>query len=323
MRYFIIFSLLQVGLVLGQEQPVPKPQPTGVLENPETPPTTTTNTPPANPITDPVPTELVPGVPATLTETNAPPVLPMPRDQFRVILDKDPFRLFIPKPFTNSVLSAPSLLASVRLTGMMKTDDRVKAFFEVRAAGGGSVPKYIALAEGSSSKDTNGLFQIEVQKIDYQNRTVELKQGNVSQTLKMDFVSTTSTNKPRTDFPRPGGFGGPGSFGTPSGSSGSPSFGRPGGSSGSSGGSTGRDPRGSSPTKSDPSPIPTRGKSSKGSKGGSTSLPQKGTVTVAELAFDKFVQTRLVESNVIPTQRETPQGQLSFVPPTDLPKELR
>lgn len=315
MRYFIILSLLQVGFVFGQEQPTPKPQPTGVLENPETPPPATTNTPPSNPITDPVPA-VIPGVPPVLVETNAPPVLPMPRDHYRVILDKDPFRLYVPKPVTNSLLPASSLLASVRLTGMMKTDDNIKAFFEVRAAGGGSVPKYIALAEGSSSKDTNGLFQIEVRKIDYQNRSVELKQGSVTQTLKMDFVSTTSTNKPRTDFPqRPGG---PGSFGPPSGSSGSTGFGRPSSSGGTPGGSF-RDPR---DTKSDPRPIPTRGKSSKGSKG-STSLPQKGTSNVAEVAFDKFVQTRLVESNVIPTQRESPQGQLSLVPPTDLPKELQ
>lgn len=318
MRYFIFLALLQVGFVLAQDQPVPKPQPTGVLENPETPPPATTNTPPANPIPEPIPTEVVPVIPPALTETNSVPAvpLPMPRNHYAVILERDPFRLYVPKPVTNSPTLPPSLLASVRLTGMMKTEDMVKAFFEVRAAGGGSVPKYIALAEGSSSKDTNGLFQIEVQKIDYANRSVELKQGSVTQTLKMDFVST-STNRPRTDVgPRPGGLGG--LFGTPG--SGTGGFGRPTGSSG----TTGRDPRDSGSSKSNPSksgitPIPTRGKGSKGS----TSLPQKGTSNVAEAAFDKFVQTRLVESNVIPTQREAPQGQLSLVPPTDLPKGLQ
>lgn len=200
------------------------------------------------------------------------------------VTEKNPFRLRQPlAPSTNAIVDRTSL--NLRLTGITAFSNVKKALIVMNVPGTTRADSFI-LAEG----EQQGV--LEIVKIDENEGTVLVK--NAGETQKLIFPSES----PAASAPGR----------TASESRGIDPFNR----------FQKRDrdkPREQpgNPLRS----IPTR------QPGGTPTVPQAGIVTPAPPRFDLAVQTTAIDARSIGTLRETPRGQISSVPPTDLAPESK
>ncbi len=202
------------------------------------------------------------------------------------VTEKNPFRLRQPvAPSTNAVTERTSL--NLRLTGITAFSNVKKALIVMTVPGTTRADSFI-LAEG----EQQGV--LEIVKIDETEGTVLVK--NAGETQKLIFPSespaASATNR------------------TSSGSAPIDPFSR----------FQKRDrdkPREKSESGNPLRSIPTRQPS------GTPSVPQAGVVTPEPPRFDLAVQTTAIDARSIGTLRETPRGQISSVPPTDLVPESK
>ncbi len=202
------------------------------------------------------------------------------------VTEKNPFRLRQSlAPSTNAIIDRTSL--NLRLTGITAFSNVKKALIVMTVPGTTRADSFI-LAEG----EQQGV--LEIVKIDENEGTVLVKNAGETQKLIFPSESPTASAPGKT-------------------SSGSPPF----------------DPfnrfqkrdRERDKPREQPSnplrPIPTRQPS------GTPTVPQAGIVTPEPPRFDLAVQTTAVDARGIGTLRETPRGQISSIPPTDLAPESK
>ncbi len=288
----IVFGwLLAVAVFAAQDTPEVKPE-----VKPEEKPDVKPEAKPATSDTKlEVKGEIKPEPKPELNEPEEPAKPEKPAGPIVTVTEKNPFRLRLPlAPRTNAVVDRVSL--NLRLTGITGFSNVKKALIVMTVPGTTRADSFI-LAEG----EQQGV--LEIVKIDENEGTVLVK--NAGETQKLFFPSESPTAS-------------------------SPASSRSSGSSRSSSGSlfnpfsrsskTGRDgdrerERGSPEQPGTPlRSIPTRQ---------SPSVPQTGVITREPLRFDLAVQTTAIDARGIGTLRETPRGQISSVPPTDLLPETK
>ncbi len=203
------------------------------------------------------------------------------------VTEKNPFRLRQPvAPSTNAVVDRTSL--NLRLTGITAFSNVKKALIVMTVPGTTRADSFI-LAEG----EQQGV--LEIVKIDENEGTVLVK--NAGETQKLVFPSETpaasSTSTPNRTTPGSAPFDPFNRFQKRD-----------------------RDKPREKPETGNPlRSIPTRG--------GTPSVPQAGVVTPEPQRFDLVAQTTAIDARGIGTVRETPRGQISSVPPTDLLPERK
>ena len=216
--------------------------------------------------------------------TNTPPVKMRPMKigdiDYRTIVEKNPFRLIIPKPETPTVEKPIEIvaLAPVRLTGITTINGESKAL--LLAGGRGANKRYLLLGEGKG-EDVGKNSRVVVKSIDAkEGKVVIINKGTDFELSLKDEDIVEPIAAPGLNPPAP-------------------------------------EPSTAVSPPDPPEPVKP-----------SVKLPV-ATTKVPRVKrrgfglFDPNIQAATIEANQIPALREMPRGQLSLLPPTDLPEGRR